>query len=187
MKLSRKTIIVAFCLPFLLFSSVTAADANLGAQAKNATPMSFGTGTFAVAPESTSTGTAKVPLVLGTVATTPGSLMYLVNQGSIKSLSQTITPTTPTGGRTITFAYCLISAGSYGVFVATPFNTCSTGTLTTICTVTSTVTTCPAAIPLNPGQNVQVRVRTSRAAGFAVTASVSISSSQIRLPITTIS
>lgn len=121
-------------------------------------PVATTSAKWSIAPQTTSTGTATTSLNLGTVPKTTGSLFFLVNLGTMDSLSQTITPTTPTGTRTIVIAYCLVSPGVYGVWTGATTYTCSTGTLTNICTVTSTVTTCLAIVPLAVGGNVHLRI-----------------------------
>lgn len=127
---------------------------------------------WAIAPESSSGGTATTALSMGTVSSTNGALMFLVNLGSIASTSEVITPTLPTGSRTVVIAYCLVSAGVYGAWQGTGPYSCNTGALTTICTVSASVPTCPATVPLAVGANVQLRIKPSR--NLAETINVSL-------------
>ena len=173
----------------------TAAFASATAKASNSTAQSITSGTFRVAAEGAPTGTVTAQLPLGSVDKNTGVLMYLVNFGTIKSMSETITPSpTPVSNKPYTLDYCLISPGTYGVFTASPFTSCASGALTPICSFSSSSGTCTANISLIPGsssgtagQNVQVRVRSSIAGGTAIAIDVSISSSQIRGPVTSTS
>lgn len=183
----------AILLALVSILSPTNAYASVISKASNSTAQSVQTGTFQVAAESAPNGTVTGQRPLGSVDKSTGVLMYLVNFGTIKSASETITPSpSTTTNKPYTLDYCLNSDGSYGVFNATSFNTCATGTLTNICSFTTVA--CSASIPLAPGassgtagQSVQVRVRSSVTGGRAIAIDVSISSTQIRPPVTTIS
>jgi len=183
----------AILLALVSILSPTTAYASVTAKVSNTTAQSITSGTFQVAAEGTPSGTVTGQLSLPSVDKTTGVLMYLVNFGSINSASETITPspTTPSN-KPYALDYCLISLGNYGVFSATPFRSCATGTLTSICSFSSVA--CTASIPLTPGaspgtagQNVEVRMRSSITGGTAIAIDVSISSKQIRPPVTTTS
>ena len=173
MRVTRKAKVALLCLPFIL-ASITPADANLGARAFNATPLSFGTGTFKIAPENTTTGTSSGILTWIANATTD-IYFYYVNTGSINvsSFNWTITRTVGSGAFVIT--KCPIN---------TTFSSptlCSDSSTPT--SMTATGTTGPA---MTPGQWLPVYINITKKTDTFTGAST-VSSSQIRAPKTIIS
>lgn len=174
MKLKCKALIVAFSLPFFILSSVTTADANLGARAYNAAAMSFGTGTFKVAPETTTAGTATGIQTFSAIRSNVDVYFYYVNTGNITVSAFTFTMA-KTGG-----------SGTYNLWKCPVNTTFSTATLCSDSSAPVSITLTGTGSSLSAGQWLPIYINVlSRSDTF--TAASSVSSSQLRAAVHSVS
>lgn len=177
MRVIEKVIATLLCLPFLLIISITPADANLSANTNNTTAMSWKTGIFSVAPE-TSTNIAVATTGIKSIPAGSGGLdffFYYLNTGTINISAFTRTITLTAGNATgSTFDSCPI-----GKTYNNPTQ-CSDFSAPTTITLTGT----GPALSAGQWQPIHIFVNKNTA---AYTIASNVTSSQLRAPVNSVS
>ena len=83
MKVRGRVMAILTCLSFVIMTSTVSADANLGAQATNLTPLSLQTGTFKIAPEVATNGILSGTQIITNTLPNGDNYFYYVNTGTI--------------------------------------------------------------------------------------------------------
>lgn len=177
MRATKKVIATLLCLPILIALSITPADANLNTKANNTTAMSWTTGIFSVAPE-TSTNIAVATTGIKSIPAGSGGIdffFYYLNKGTINisAFTRTITLTAGNGNGSI-FDSCPI-----GKTYNTPTQ-CSDFSAPTTISLTGT------GPVLSAGQWQPIHIFVSKNTA-AYTIASKVTSSQLRTPVNSVS
>jgi len=177
MRVTKKVIATLLCLPFLIALSIAPAGANLSAKTNNTPAMSWKTGIFSVAPE-TSTNVAIATTGVKSIPAGSGGLdffFYYLNTGTIdiSAFTRTITLTAGNGNGS------LVNSCPVGTTYNTPTQ-CSNLSAPTTITLTGT----GPALSVGQWQPIHIFVNKNTA---AYTIASKVTSSQLRAPVNSVS